>query len=112
MNALTRRPRDIANGGTDVMNLIRETAVPDLEGDGEMEWERRREIYRIAAERVQQAVNTATWSAFSRTVVQGHPTEVVARELGKSVGAVYVARCRVMSRLRDAASQIQRELEE
>ena len=41
-----------------------------------------------------------TWKACWETVVQGRSATEVARELGTSENAVYIARCRVLSRLR------------
>ena len=41
-----------------------------------------------------------TWKACWETVVQGRRRQEVARELGISENAVYVAKCRVIRRLR------------
>ncbi|MCS7020679.1 MAG: sigma-70 family RNA polymerase sigma factor [Gemmataceae bacterium] len=41
------------------------------------------------------------WQACWLTVVEGQAAEVVARQLGMSIGAVYAARCRVLARLRE-----------
>lgn len=42
----------------------------------------------------------ATWKAFWEVVVEGRPGAEVARELGLSINAVYLARSRVLTRLR------------
>jgi RNA polymerase sigma-70 factor (ECF subfamily) len=42
----------------------------------------------------------ATWKACWETVVEGRAPEEVARELGVSENAVYLAKCRVLRRLR------------
>ncbi len=41
-----------------------------------------------------------TWKACWETIVQGRPGTEVARALGISENAVYIARCRVLRRLR------------
>jgi RNA polymerase sigma-70 factor (ECF subfamily) len=42
-----------------------------------------------------------TWQAFRRVTLDGVPAEQVAADLGLSVNAVYVAKARVMQRLRE-----------
>ena len=44
-----------------------------------------------------------TWTAFSRVAIDGDQPDVVARELGISVNAVFIAKSRVLSRLRQEA---------
>ena len=48
----------------------------------------------------------ATWQAFWQTAVEGRPPAEVAAELGLSVGAVYVARSRVLARLKRRIEQL------
>lgn len=51
-------------------------------------------VARVVA-RVRRAVRPDTWQAYWQTAVDGVAAPAVARELGKSVGAVYMARHRV-----------------
>ena len=44
-----------------------------------------------------------TWQAFHRVALKGQPADVVAAELGISVNAVFIAKSRVLSRLRQEA---------
>jgi RNA polymerase sigma-70 factor (ECF subfamily) len=46
----------------------------------------------------------ATWQAFQRHAVAGEAPETVASDLGISVNAVYIAKSRVMTRLRQEAA--------
>ena len=50
-----------------------------------------------------------TWNAFWKTAVEGASPKDVGRELGMSPGAVYVAKSRVIARLRDEISQLNPE---
>ena len=62
-----------------------------------------------AAERVRVEFRRTTWDAFWMTAVEGKPPQAVAAALGLSVGAVYIARSRVMARLREVIEQVEGE---
>ncbi len=111
INALTRQPQDVGGGGTTLMNLLRECPEPDGEMEKAMEWEHRREVYRRAAEIVRQDVSQQMWKIFSMSVIDGDSVASVARQLGKSIGSVYVARCRILARLREVAAKIEGDLQ-
>jgi DNA-directed RNA polymerase specialized sigma24 family protein len=58
-------------------------------------------LCRRAAELVHRTVEEKTWAAFWRVTVEGqHPADVAA-DLHVSVNAVYIARFRVLTRLRE-----------
>ena len=44
-----------------------------------------------------------TWKAFSRVAIDGHAAHMVAEELGISINAVFIAKSRVLTRLRQEA---------
>jgi RNA polymerase sigma-70 factor (ECF subfamily) len=58
-------------------------------------------LTRRALQIMQSDFQPATWKACWETAVEGRPAADVAVELGLSVGAVYVARSRVLARLRE-----------
>lgn len=66
-----------------------------------------REKYLRAASVVQSDVDSDSWRAFELTVVNGQPCDEVANPIGKSVGAVYAARSRIMRRLREQVQRLQ-----
>lgn len=114
INALSRKPRDQAAGGTTIGRVLQQyadeneaAAVSNSETEKQIETEYRREIYLQAADRVQADVDPGTWQAFQQTVVQGREISEVADELGKSTGTIYAARSRIMRRLREAVKFIE-----
>jgi RNA polymerase sigma-70 factor (ECF subfamily) len=64
------------------------------------EQEYRQYVSRRALELMQRQFQPNTWKACWETVVNGRSTAEVAAELGMTARAVYVARCRVLRRLR------------
>jgi RNA polymerase sigma-70 factor (ECF subfamily) len=64
--------------------------------DAEYKWR----LFEWVAQEVRGEFTPSTWQAFWRTAVEGAAPGAVAFELGLSVGAVYVARSRVLARLR------------
>jgi RNA polymerase sigma-70 factor (ECF subfamily) len=56
---------------------------------------------------VQGEFHASTWQAFWQTYVEGLPTRDVAAHLGLSLEAVYVARSRVLSRLRKKIAEVE-----
>jgi RNA polymerase sigma-70 factor (ECF subfamily) len=51
-------------------------------------------------ELMQSEFKPAAWKAFWGTVIAGHSGDEVARELGTTTNAVYLAKSKVMRRLR------------
>ena len=102
--AVTRRVE--GSGDTAVQSLLDQQPSPTEDG---FSVEYRRAVFRWAANRVESAVRPATWQAFWRTSVEGASIETVAEELGMTVGAVYVARSRVMSQIRREAADFEEE---
>lgn len=60
-----------------------------------------RQLLEFAAQQVRGDFSDATWSAFWQTAVEGRDGKSVAEELGLSVAAVYLAKGRVMARLKE-----------
>ena len=107
VSAFSRQPKDAAAGGSEMLNLLAEQ--PEIEKDVEQELatEAMREQYLRAAAVAKTDVDPDTWRAFELTVVRGQSCDEAAALLGKSVGAVYAARSRVMRRLREQVQRMQ-----
>ena len=81
------------------------------DGDGTLsaDWEAdyQRTLAAQAMERVKGEFQAATWQAFLLTAVEGRTPAQVAARVGLSVGAVYVAKSRVIARLRQEIERMQ-----
>jgi RNA polymerase sigma-70 factor (ECF subfamily) len=109
INWLNARGRqENAAGGTDMhalLELLPDTAWPE---SVEFDYELRRALFQRAADKVREEVQPATWQAFWETAVAGTPAAEAAEKLGMTVGAVRVARCRVLARLRAALGELEK----
>jgi RNA polymerase sigma factor (sigma-70 family) len=107
INFLTRRPsRFRGSGSTSVQELLEAQPADDPSATAVFEAEYRRRVFRWAADEVQGEFAPSTWRAFWLTAVDGRTPGDAAAELGLSVGAVYIARSRVLARLRARIEQL------
>jgi RNA polymerase sigma-70 factor (ECF subfamily) len=89
-----------AAGGTtaqEVLNQVPEDAPPDSEAGAE---EEAGDLYRRALELIRSEFEERTWKAFLMVTVEGRLPADVAAALGTTPGAVYIAKSRVLKRLR------------
>jgi RNA polymerase sigma-70 factor (ECF subfamily) len=106
INFLTRRKHQVwGTGKSDVQQMLEAKSGAEATITQMFEVEIRREAFRWAAKAVQEDVKETTWQAFWLSTIDDLPATEVARQLGMSVGSVYIARSRVMARLRRAASE-------
>jgi RNA polymerase sigma-70 factor (ECF subfamily) len=97
-----RRERGpLAEGGSDAVRRLHD--FPDRVGDRAEEnaAETTQFLARRALELIRGDFEVATWAAFHAVVVEERPAPTVAEDLGVSVGTVYVAKSRVLKRLRE-----------
>jgi RNA polymerase sigma-70 factor (ECF subfamily) len=104
-----RRRPVLATGSSDLYDLLEELPEGDDQASALVDWELRRRLLHHAADTVRKEVRPATWEAFWRTFVEGEQVTEVAENLGVSAGAVYVARSRVVARLRREVDRIRAE---
>lgn len=105
-NRNSRQPK--GSGDTQVNGLMEqqpEAEPADEEWDREYRWN----LFLWASERVKCDFREASWRAFWRTVVEGQEIDPVARELNLSVGAVYIARSRIIARIRQEIAAVEVE---
>src|SRR4051812_31085583 len=98
MAAQFRHPR--GTGDTDFQGFLESRPAPEGEESRVFEVEYRRRIFSWAADRVRGEFRPSTWQAFWSTGVEGRDPKAVAESLGLTVGAVYIAKSRVMARVR------------
>ena len=86
-------------------------ATAEIPSDRELDLEYQRQLYLLAAEKVRAKVTELNWKAFELTAIEGVAIEEVAQDLGKSVGAIYAARSRIMKQLSDVVSKLEESYE-
>lgn len=102
---LSRHYRDPrATGESALVRLAEETPGPEEQAVWEEEYQQR--VFDWAAERVRTEVQDSTWQAFWLTAVENLSVQETAHRLGITVGTVYVARSRVLARLRETVEGV------
>jgi RNA polymerase sigma-70 factor (ECF subfamily) len=101
------RTRARATGGTDAHIRLESHPDPRESPSADFDVECRRQLLAWAAEEVQGEFHQSTWQAFWRTCVDGQPATDVAAQLGTTTGNVYVARSRVIARLREKVREVE-----
>ncbi len=79
------------------------------EADWELEYQRR--LSSKAMDRIRHEFQSNTWKAFWGTAVEGESATEVGKALKMTAGAVYVAKSRVLARLRDEVQSLLAESE-
>jgi RNA polymerase sigma factor (sigma-70 family) len=95
-----RRIRPQASGDTTTNRLL-ETQPDTNDGVDAWETEYQRRLAALAMERVKSEFQENTWRAFWLTAVEGVAVADVAQQIGISPGAIYVAKSRVLARLKE-----------
>ena len=82
---------------------------PSEEEALEFQTEYRRQVFATVANTVQQKVKPDTWAAFWMTEFENRNVDEVSQELQMTPGAIYVARSRVIAKLRN---EVQKRMNE
>ena len=102
---INRKRHPPGSGDTDIQRLLDEKVSPASKESKSFDVEYRRQLFRWAADQVREEFRESTWSAFWRTCVDGLDIGDVAQQLDLSLGAVYIARSRVLARIRKVVEQ-------
>jgi len=105
-----RRIRPQASGDTSTHQLL-ETHPTESDGTDVWEVEYQRRLASLAMERVKREFTENTWQAFWLTAVEGKSAVDISKQIGLSPGAIYVAKSRVLARLKQEV-ELMRQQEE
>lgn len=99
---LRRRQARQPKGSGDTRAMDQLHAVADSKEIPEEAWDQQyqRQLLSWAADKIRDDFQETTWKAFWMTAVEGLQAANVATKLGVSVGSVYVAKNRVIKKLR------------
>jgi RNA polymerase sigma factor (sigma-70 family) len=105
-----RRIRPQGSGDTATNRLL--NSQPN-NGDGSDVWELeyQRRLAALAMDRIKKEYQPNTWQAFWLTAVEGTSAADAARRLRMSPGAIYVAKSRVLARLKDEVEAVRQQEE-
>jgi len=105
-----RRIRPQGSGDTTTNRLLdTQPDNSDVADAWEMEYQRR--LAALAMERVKGEFQENTWRAFWLTAVEGVAVADVAQQISISPGAIYVAKSRVLARLKEEVETMRRQEE-
>ncbi len=99
----SRQYRPVATGDSDLMRQLDQLADPNSALSRIWNQQHDQHVIDRLLELIQPKIAPKTWEAFRRRSIEGVAANVVARELGMSVEAVYGAKSRVLKMLRQEA---------
>ena len=100
----TRERQLRGQGGTDIQ--VRLAQLDDPTSEMSQHWNQQHDLH-VAQQLLRQVESdftVQTWAAFTRVAIDGQRADAVAAELGISTNAVFIAKSRVLSRLRREAA--------
>jgi RNA polymerase sigma-70 factor (ECF subfamily) len=92
-----------ASSDSGVAEALRQLEDPNSELNRQWDEEHDQYVLRCLLDVMALEFETSTLQAFRRVALEGASSEQAAQELGLSVGAVYIAKSRVLHRLRQQA---------
>jgi len=95
-----QKPGSQGIGGTDAQILLEGAAANDVAVEDSIS-EEIGGLYQRAMELIQVEFQPASWQAFHQVVIKGRSPADVAADLNLSTNAVYIAKSRVLTRLRE-----------
>ncbi len=93
-----------AVGGSDVQTMLSELEDPQSHLSRVFDEEHDRHVMRKLLDELRSEFEANTWLAFEQFALQGRPAATVAAELNITSNAVFIAKSRVLARLRQESS--------
>jgi len=98
--------RIVAAVSQDGEQYLDQLAEDTPEGESRFLLELRRQLFAVAVEAVEPSVKPSYWEAFRLSYIENHGIKETAQQLEISVDTVYVARHRVLNRIREEVNQM------
>jgi RNA polymerase sigma-70 factor (ECF subfamily) len=99
----SRRRQCQGSGDTETHALLGQQQDLSDGWDQDYEWQ----LLTWAAEQIRGTVQDSTWQAFWQTTIEDRSGQEVAGALGMTIAAVYLAKSRIMARLKEMIEQVQ-----
>jgi RNA polymerase sigma-70 factor (ECF subfamily) len=106
-NFLSSRRHHAQGSGDSGTQALLEAQPAEQLDDGLWDREYERRLFAWAADEIEGEFQPRTWRAFWMTAVDGKDAQSASAMLGLSPGAVYVAKSRVLARLRQKVRELQ-----
>lgn len=110
-NFLSARKIRPQGSGDTTTNKLLDNHPQSEDGADTWEMEYQRRLAAISMERVKGEFQENTWRAFWLTAVEGVAAAEAAKQTGLSAGAVYVAKSRVLARLKEEVETLRQQEE-
>lgn len=110
-NFLSARRNRPQGSGDSTTNRMLDSHPDQNDGSDVWETEYQRRLTALAMDRVKGEFQESTWRAFWLTAVEGVAAAEVTRQVGLSPGAIYVAKSRVLARLKNEVEKLRQEEE-
>jgi len=101
-----RRLRPAATGDSDFVQMLDQLEDADSGLSHLWEQEHDQHVARRLLDMIEPQFAPSTWQAFRRVVLDGARPDAVAEELGLTLNAVFIAKSRVLQRLRQEARDL------
>ena len=95
-----RQYRPVAGGGSDFLDQLNQLEDPQSELSRLWNHEHDRQLLRQLLAQIEPRFNETTRQAFRLTMIDRVDAEQVARDLGMTLNAVLIAKCRILKELR------------
>ncbi len=96
----SQRHRPVATGDTEFQKMLDELADPESGLSRLWDQEHDQHVTQRLLEMIRPKFEEKTWRAFQRVALDGATPDEAAAELGVTVNAVFIAKSRVLARLR------------
>lgn len=104
---VSQRRHPKGSGRSDLYLLLESQLAADPEDSALFDTEYKRILFHRAAESIRHEFSETTWQAFWLTGVDAVEIKEVAQRLAISTGAVYIARSRILARLKERVREIE-----